>query len=341
MKRYILIFGLSLALNVYADEPTVVAETNPNDASTKCGGNCTWKLYSDGKLEISGTGDMYAWSLYNTHAPVRENSFNTYQTTAPWGNYSGQISTVKVNEGITSIGKSAFYNVAVTNADIAKSVATLESGAFQYSDLQNISLPSSLKSIGGATFYATSLQNLIVPEDVTSISQNALQSVQNLTLEGNTNLNKNVFWGDSDGTSITIPTNIYCLSSNASCNALKTDTDIGSKITSFTKEAGVYRLEDGTMFASPNNMMSGTNACVDLDTCKATVLQNKGYCTGDQACLAIVALENDNHPIEYNNKSYASIDDLLKGKYMPKRIYTIDEANRVAGTRNRISIKYR
>jgi len=57
--------------------------------------------------------------------------------------------------------------------------------------------------------------------------------------------------------------------------------------------------------------------------------------------MAMVDLENANAPIEYKNKSYASIDDLLKGKYLPKRIYTIDEANQVAGKTNIFSIRYR
>ena len=88
-------------------------------------------------------------------------------------------------------------------------------------------------------------------------------------------------------------------------------------------------------------MMNGTNACSNLDSCKATVLKNKGYCSSDESCMAMVDLENANAPIEYKNKSYASIDDLLKGKYMPKRIYTLEEANAVAGEKNRVSIKYR
>ena len=109
----------------------------------------------------------------------------------------------------------------------------------------------------------------------------------------------------------------------------------------YEKQGGVYILEDGTMFASPNDMIGGRNVCENLDTCKAKVLKNKGYCSSDESCMAMVDLENANHPIEYKNKSYASVDDLLKGKYMPKRIYTLEEANAVAGDKNRVSIKYR
>ncbi len=41
------------------------------------------------------------------------------------------------------------------------------------------------------------------------------------------------------------------------------------------------------------------------------------------------------------HKSYASIEDMNKGNYIKKRIYTIEEANRVAGAKNRVSIRYR
>ena len=43
----------------------------------------------------------------------------------------------------------------------------------------------------------------------------------------------------------------------------------------------------------------------------------------------------------YNNHWYNSANDILFGHYIPKRIYTIDEANRVAGSVNRVSITYR
>jgi len=38
---------------------------------------------------------------------------------------------------------------------------------------------------------------------------------------------------------------------------------------------------------------------------------------------------------------YQSINDLLKGNYDVRRIYTIDEANRVAGKVNSVKIRYR
>ena len=55
----------------------------------------------------------------------------------------------------------------------------------------------------------------------------------------------------------------------------------------------------------------------------------------------MLSASKQNAPFIVGGKFYASLDDLAQGKYIPKRIYTIDEANRVAGEKNRVSIRYR
>ena len=72
------------------------------------------------------------------------------------------------------------------------------------------------------------------------------------------------------------------------------------------------------------------------------VLQNKGLCsdlTGD--CKAFVDTAKAGQMLKIGSKTYQSINDLLKGNYDKRRIYTIEEANFVAGKVNRVSIKYR
>ena len=43
----------------------------------------------------------------------------------------------------------------------------------------------------------------------------------------------------------------------------------------------------------------------------------------------------------YNGKFYKNPSDIASGNYDKKRIYTIDEANAVAGDVNTVRIKYR
>lgn len=61
------------------------------------GTNLTWTLYSDGLLEITGTGKMYDYSYKGT----------------PWYNYRKSITKLSLSDGITSIGDYAFMTVLV------------------------------------------------------------------------------------------------------------------------------------------------------------------------------------------------------------------------------------
>lgn len=71
-----------------------------------CGDNLTWS-YSDGTLTIQGTGRMDDYSEYNS----------------PWYNYGGQMHTVSISDGVTSIGKYAFFEcTSLTSVDIPDSV---------------------------------------------------------------------------------------------------------------------------------------------------------------------------------------------------------------------------
>ena len=91
-------------------------------ASGKCGDNLKWSLNEDGALTISGTGDMWDFGDENP---------------SPWSAYKSQISTIVFEEGITSIGDSAF------------------SASFEdpYGFTGSLVFPQSLEEIGWAAFY--------------------------------------------------------------------------------------------------------------------------------------------------------------------------------------------
>ena len=93
----------------------VFAETG--NASGTCGDNLTWTLTADGTLTISGSGEM--------------NSYLYADQVIPWGEYSKQITTVKIKSGVTSIGACAFWGcVALTSVTIPKSVTEIGNSAF-------------------------------------------------------------------------------------------------------------------------------------------------------------------------------------------------------------------
>ena len=355
MKKYVLILGLITALNAKADdEITVIAQTDPNDATTKCGDNCNWKLYSNGKLEISGTGDMYGWGGYEK-GYVRPDSGIGWQTMAPWGEYSAQISDIKINSGITSIGNRAFYNVGATNVEIADSVTTIVYGAFQYSALQSVSLPNSITQLGGAAFHNTGLSSIIIPDSVTQIHDHTFSGISSIFISDNVASIGDYAFDPS--------TKIYC--AQPAQNETSPCSGKSDNIEYYTKdESGVYQVGD-SYFSSPESMLSNTT-CNNTDgTCAAEAATYKAQkaqsmaggtlCATQQDCLKLMDMASNKANCSsiaschaYLNRQETNPDGSLSiykdGQfvgYKNKRIYTIDEANAIAGDKNRVSIKYR
>ena len=109
--------------------------------SGTCGENLTWKLTEAGTLIISGTGAM---TNYETSSWVG----------APWRNYRDNITKVVINNGVTSIGDSAFYNYgALENIIFGNNVVSIGKDAFRKcKSLTRLVFPQSLKSIGENAF---------------------------------------------------------------------------------------------------------------------------------------------------------------------------------------------
>lgn len=122
-------------------------------ANGVCGEKITWTLYNDGKLVINGTGEMYDFD-----SMAKEGESNAI----PWLSYRKQIKSVVVEEGVTSIGASAFYNTLYTYSSPVKDT------------IENISLPKSLNKIGELSLYRCNLLSSIeIPKAVTFIGANA------------------------------------------------------------------------------------------------------------------------------------------------------------------------
>ena len=96
--------------------------------------NLTWKLYEDGTLTISGTGAMKDYNSTDNPSPAYKNL---------------NVKKVVIEDGVTSIGKYAFYYCkSLTNITIPDSVTSIGNSVFSdCNSLQTISLSckSSLK----------------------------------------------------------------------------------------------------------------------------------------------------------------------------------------------------
>lgn len=179
--------------------------------SGTCGSNLTWTLDDNGTLTISGTGKMKNW-----------NNGGFY---APWYSNSDSIKNVIIENGVTSIGNSAFFGCSsLTNIMIPNSVASIGEGVFMdCSSLTSITIPNSITSIGDDTFfYCSSLTSIIIPNSITSIGGWA-------------------FGGCSSLTSITIPNSVTSIGNSAFryCSSLKSIT-IPDSVTSIGDDAFYY-----------------------------------------------------------------------------------------------------
>ena len=106
-------------------------------ASGNCGTNVTWTLDTEGTLTISGSGEM--------------NGYSSGSSSKPGYKYRSEVVKLVVEEGVTGIGKYAFYS---------------------YTSLKEVSLPETLKSIGNHAFYGTALERIEIPNSVTTMGNN-------------------------------------------------------------------------------------------------------------------------------------------------------------------------
>lgn len=121
---------INLLLMLVASVGTMYAE------SGTCGANLTWSLNTeDSTLTIEGSGDMFISGM-----------------SAPWKANASYVKSAILPDGLTSIGKYAFY---------------------ECENLQSISIPSSVKNIGGAAFMdCKKLQSIVIPNGITRIEAN-------------------------------------------------------------------------------------------------------------------------------------------------------------------------
>lgn len=102
-------------------------ETDPaGEKSGFCGAEentVSWSLDENGVLEITGQGAMNEWQN---------------EEEVPWNGYRDQITEVRIEEGVTSIGAYAFADCKnLVKLDIADSVQTI--GAFAYFNCSGLS----------------------------------------------------------------------------------------------------------------------------------------------------------------------------------------------------------
>ncbi len=179
--------------------------------------NLTWTLDADGTLTISGTGAMKDYDYYNNPSPASQKK--------------DSVKKVVIEDGVTSIRNSAFYDCnSLTSITIPNSVTSI--GAYAFSNcwyLTNITIPNSVTSIENYAFRnCSSLTSITIPDSVTSIGELAFydcDSLTSITISNSvTSIGERAFAYCSSLTSITIPDSVTSIGDYVfiSCSSLTT-----------------------------------------------------------------------------------------------------------------------
>lgn len=150
------LLALAMALLLLWAAPAAFAA----DASGTCGDGLTWTL-SDGRLTISGSGDMTDYNEWDL---------------PPWYELREEILWLSLPEGLASVGNMAFYDcVNLTAVTLPSSVRDVGELAFcQNRSMTMLSLNSGLASIGRSAFeQCESLQDLRLPDALVSMGTHA------------------------------------------------------------------------------------------------------------------------------------------------------------------------
>ena len=271
------------------------------DISATTEDNVTAYLYdnlnNDGTytLRISGNGNMQNWN----------------DTNAPWYSENDlKITSVIVEQGVTSIGNYAFYDCDnLTSIVIPNSVTTIGNSVFYNCDnLTSVVIPNSVTTIGSSAFsWCESLTSIEIPNSVTTIGDYAFRSCDSLTsitVDG-----ENAFYQSIDG-------NLYSKDGKTLIQYA-----IGKTATSFIIPEGVTTIgnsafrfcESLTSVEIPNSVTSiGDDAFYSCDSLTSIVIPNSVTSIGDDAFEYCNSLTNIT--VDGENEVYQSIDGNLYSK---------------------------
>ncbi|MBR1915190.1 MAG: leucine-rich repeat domain-containing protein [Alphaproteobacteria bacterium] len=311
-------------------------------------------ITSIGQRAFLGTKDLTTVSGMNDVTTIGGGAFNN----------SG-LTSISLPNSVTSLGEGAFGSCFnLSDITLSNSLESISRAIFwDTPNLTSLTIPSSVTTLEFAAFDGSNITSLVVPSTVTSIEAAAFAHTPNLTslvIEGTPDMIGDVFYAiGQDADSVwgnTVPLTIYCLAA-VGCGEKADGTK--AAVTEYSKDGnGFYQIDD-KLYATAD-LMTHNAACDNAANCQAILdaasqgkpfevggkyyatldlFANGAACTDKKNCEDI--LSSNGNPFKVGSKIYNSMADFANGNYVKHRIYTIEEANFVAGTVNRVSIKYR
>jgi len=177
--------------------------------SGTCGENLTWIFdENSGTLTISGTGRMA--------------DFDYEYSSLPWYAVYEEIKQVVIEDGVTYLGKCAFYGCeAMTSVSLPNTLTEIGESAFEFAEaLEAVDIPDSVTAIGPAAFYACNgLKSIEIGDNVVSLGDGAFimcLNLENVILgTGISAIGAETFWNCGALNEIVIPANVKSIESGA------------------------------------------------------------------------------------------------------------------------------
>jgi len=204
--KTILGIALMLFVTIVLIPESAIVRTHAKEIASGSNATSSWVLDSNGQLTISGTG----WPSYTTPYPDYEGS--------PWHDYSDQIYSVVINEGIKVVPEYAFYGCGkIKSVSLPDSLHGIWEMAFcGCSSLKEITIPEGVIYIGVSAFRGAGIEKITFPDGPMDIDINAFAFCENLTeIELPLCLkyiSSGLFWGCENLKKVTIPASVENIS---------------------------------------------------------------------------------------------------------------------------------
>lgn len=222
-----------------------------------CGDAAFWTLYTDGKLEITGSG------------PV---------SSRPWYPYRNAMKTVTVAEGITSLPNANFAECPITSISLPSTLTAMGSKVFsECAALTEITIPDGVKEIKPQSFEnCTSLRHVKLPASLTLIEQQAFEACSALERivipDGVTDIPHHAFSYCRSLSSVVLPASLKTIGGSAFSMASSLQT-ITFPDTLTTIGSSAFQGTGLTSLSIPDNVTSiGADAFINCTALRSVSL---------------------------------------------------------------------
>lgn len=237
----LIIIIAQVCLPIFENKSIATAESIEGwDISTSQNGKVVAKLDDSGILTISGAGSMKNWDW---------NSENY----APWYEERANITAINIDEGITTVGKSAFVGCSnLTSITMPQGIMSIGSYAFMdCTSLENVEIPEGATSLGDGSFSkCTSLKGITLSKELVKIGNSVFSnctSLEKIVIPGKVGEIGNLaFEGCTNLTTVIIPKEVSNIHHQAfiGCDSINIICNSSSMAETYAKEMGIAYFTD-------------------------------------------------------------------------------------------------